>query len=76
MIPCIRNSGKFKITVRESRLGIARRWEEVGRGGEAQEYLGGDRNVLYLECGRGYTTANIWQNSLSDAPSKDEFHFI
>ena len=40
MIPCIRNSGKFKITVRESRLGIARRWEEVGRGGEAQEYLG------------------------------------
>lgn len=55
-----------------------------GTGGRRGDWLhkamrglwGGHINILHLLWGGGYTTANIWQNSLSDAPSKDEFHFI
>lgn len=58
--------------------GESRKWRQE-RGLAAQSHegtLGGHINILHLLWGGGYTTANIWQNSLSDAPSKDEFHFI
>ena len=44
-----------------------RNCQALGRGGKRWRgtgIFGGDRNVLYLECGRGYTTANICQDIL------------
>lgn len=45
---------------------------------DAEEHEGtlwGNINVLYYVSGGGYTTLNIWENSLNGISRKDECHF-
>lgn len=65
MIQCIWNSKMDKNIMIESRWVFAQGqgWEEGINCYRAQENLGDDGNVTYLDCGDGYTTTHICQNS-------------